>query len=413
MVEESQVSTKQKSTSQAKAVPLSDVEVFGAKRTSTKIGELDRVLGGGVVAGSVILLGGDPGIGKSTLLLQTAVSLSSVGKVLYVTGEESSSQIKLRSERLSIKSDMLLLAENDLNAIEAEALRVKPDYLIIDSIQTMFCPDLSSAQGSVSQVREATTILTRFAKTTGAAVFIVGHVTKEGAIAGPRVLEHMVDTVLYFEGDRHDTYRLLRSVKNRYGSTNEIGVFEMRDSGMVEVENSSMIFLSGLHTSGSAITCAMEGTRPMLAEVQSLISTTSYANPRRMSSGIDTNRLVLLLAVLEKKAKLKLYDKDVYMNVIGGLRLEDRACDLAAILAIASALSDRPIAKGTAIMGEVALTGEVRHIGRLDKRIQECARLGFDRIIAPISDLNIVSDANIIQVRDINEAIVAAFPDSD
>ena len=384
LVEETAAPVRQASNT-ARASALSDIAAGDAIRVSTQIQELDRVLGGGIVSGSVILLGGDPGIGKSTLLMQVAAALSRQGKVLYVTGEESSAQLKLRAERLGVGGEMLILAETDLNAIEGEARRVKPAYLIIDSIQTMYCPELSSAAGSVSQVREATSILTRFAKSTGATVFIVGHVTKEGAIAGPRVLEHMVDTVLYFEGDRHDAFRLLRSVKNRFGSTNEIGVFEMRDTGMVEVPDPSGLFISGEYAPGCAVTCTMEGTRPILVEVQSLINATAFGNPRRMASGIDQNRLVLLLAVLEKKAGLRLSDKDVYINVVGGLKLEERAADLAVALCIASCLADKPLKKNTALIGELGLTGELRSVSRLEKRVQECARLGFDKIILPKS----------------------------
>ncbi len=377
---------------QAHALPLREVAAEGARRTSTGIGELDRVLGvsaggeGGVVAGSTILLGGDPGIGKSTLLMQAAASLALRAPVLYITGEESAAQLKLRAERLGVGGDMLLLAETDLSLIQAEAARLKPGYLIIDSIQTMYCPECAGVTGSVSQVREATALLTRLAKTTGCAVFIVGHVTKEGSLAGPRILEHMVDTVLYFEGERHDAYRLLRAVKNRFGSTDEIGVFEMRATGMAEVADPSALFLTGAEASGCAVTCAMEGTRPILAEVQALLSPSAFSNPRRMAAGMDANRLVLLLAVLEKKAGLKLYDKDVYTNVVGGLRLDERSADLAIALCIASSLSDLPLPAHTALLGEISLTGEIRPVSRLDKRVQECARLGFSRIVLPKSE---------------------------
>lgn len=409
MVEESAVPVLRSSAVSARAASLSEIEGGDAIRVSTEITELDRVLGGGIVAGSAILLGGDPGIGKSTLLMQVAAALSKQGKVLYVTGEESAAQIKLRAERLSVGGGMLILAETDLAAIEGEARRVNPAYLIIDSIQTMYCPEISSASGSVSQVREATSILTRFAKSTGATVFIVGHVTKEGAIAGPRVLEHMVDTVLYFEGDRHDAFRLLRSVKNRFGSTNEIGVFEMQDTGMVEVPDPSGLFLSGEYAPGCAVTCAMEGTRPMLVEVQSLINATAFGNPRRMAAGIDQNRLVLLLAVLEKKAGLRLSDKDVYINVVGGLKLEERAVDLAIALCIASCLEDKPLPKNTAVIGELGLTGELRSVSRLEKRVQECARLGFDRIILPkgakIAEMPGVKLLKVANIRDAVEMV--------
>jgi len=367
----------------ARALPLSQVETTGARRISTGMAELDRVLGGGVVAGSTVLLGGDPGIGKSTLLMQTAARLAQIGTVLYVTGEESAAQLKLRAERLGVTGEMLLLAETDLAAIEAEIGRVHPAFLIIDSIQTMASPDIASAPGSVAQVREATALLTRVAKGTACAVFIVGHVTKEGALAGPRVLEHMVDTVLYFEGDRHDAFRLLRAVKNRFGSTDEIGVFEMRDTGMVEIADPSGLFLSGTRAPGCAVTCAMEGTRPMLVELQALISPSAFNNPRRMAAGLDGNRLILLLAVLEKKAFLSLSNQDVYANVVGGIRLEERASDLAAALCVASALLETALPAATACIGEVSLTGEVRPVSRLDKRISECARLGYTHLIVP------------------------------
>jgi len=304
----------------AHAIPLADVTTTASGRVSSGIGELDRVLGGGIVPGSVTLLGGDPGIGKSTLLMQTAAELTKQGTVLYVTGEESASQLKLRAERLGVGGDMLILAENDLSAIESEVDRVKPAYVMIDSIQTMYSADCSGSNGSISQIREATSLITRMAKRTGAATFIVGHVTKDGAIAGPRILEHMVDTVLYFEGDRQDSFRLLRSVKNRFGSTDEIGVFEMRSTGMAEISDPSTLFITGTDLPGCAVTCAMEGTRPMMVEVQALLSTSPFSNPRRMAAGLDNNRLVLLLAVLEKKAGLRFYDKDVYTNVVGGIR---------------------------------------------------------------------------------------------
>ena len=324
----------------AHAIPLADVTTTASGRVSSGIGELDRVLGGGIVPGSVTLLGGDPGIGKSTLLMQTAAELTKQGTVLYVTGEESASQLKLRAERLGVGGDMLILAENDLSAIESEVDRVKPAYVMIDSIQTMYSADCSGTNGSISQIREATSLITRMAKRTGAATFIVGHVTKDGAIAGPRILEHMVDTVLYFEGDRQDSFRLLRSVKNRFGSTDEIGVFEMRSTGMAEISDPSTLFITGTDLPGCAVTCAMEGTRPMMVEVQALLSTSPFSNPRRMAAGLDNNRLVLLLAVLEKKAGLRFYDKDVYTNVVGGIRLDERACDLAVAMCIAGAGAD-------------------------------------------------------------------------
>lgn len=390
----------------AHAIPLADVTTTASGRVSSGIGELDRVLGGGIVPGSVTLLGGDPGIGKSTLLMQTAAELTKQGTVLYVTGEESASQLKLRAERLGVGGDMLILAENDLSAIESEVDRVKPAYVMIDSIQTMYSADCSGSNGSISQIREATSLITRMAKRTGAATFIVGHVTKDGAIAGPRILEHMVDTVLYFEGDRQDSFRLLRSVKNRFGSTDEIGVFEMRSTGMAEISDPSTLFITGTDLPGCAVTCAMEGTRPMMVEVQALLSTSPFSNPRRMAAGLDNNRLVLLLAVLEKKAGLRFYDKDVYTNVVGGIRLDERTCDLAVAMCIAGAGADIALPPRTAILGELSLTGEVRPVNRLDKRIQECARLGFSHIVVPNSDtLPKVDGLNYTRVKNIREAL--------
>lgn len=390
----------------AHAIPLADVTTTASGRVSSGIGELDRVLGGGIVPGSVTLLGGDPGIGKSTLLMQTAAELTKQGTVLYVTGEESASQLKLRAERLGVGGDMLILAENDLSAIESEVDRVKPAYIMIDSIQTMYSADCSGTNGSISQIREATSLITRMAKRTGAATFIVGHVTKDGAIAGPRILEHMVDTVLYFEGDRQDSFRLLRSVKNRFGSTDEIGVFEMRSTGMAEISDPSTLFITGADLPGCAVTCAMEGTRPMMVEVQALLSTSPFSNPRRMAAGLDNNRLVLLLAVLEKKAGLRFYDKDVYTNVVGGIRLDERAGDLAVAMCIAGAGADIALPPRTAILGELSLTGEVRPVNRLDKRIQECARLGFSHVVVPNSDtLPKVDGLNYTRVKNILEAL--------
>lgn len=395
-----------RSAAPARALPLKEVRADAARRVSTGMGELDRVLGGGIVCGSTVLLGGDPGIGKSTLLMQTADKLTFLGTVLYVTGEESAAQLKLRAERLGLGGEIYLLAETDISVIEGEISRVKPDYLIIDSIQTMYCGEVTSAPGSVSQVRESTAFLTRTAKTTGCAVFIVGHVTKEGAIAGPRVLEHMVDTVLYFEGDRHDAFRLLRSVKNRYGSTNEIGVFEMREEGMAEIPDPSGLFLSGANASGCAVTCVMEGTRPMLVEVQALISSSPFNNPRRMTAGLDLNRLILLLAVLEKKAYLSLADKDVYANVVGGIRLEERACDLAEALCIASALLDVPLPPNAACLGEISLTGEIRPVSRMDKRMGECVRLGYTTLLVPKSEkLPKLKDCKVIPVGTLGDAV--------
>lgn len=406
MVEAAPAETQHYQGGTARALPLHEVRADAARRISTGMAELDRVLGGGIVGGSTVLLGGDPGIGKSTLLMQTASSLASSGVVLYVSGEESAAQLKLRADRLGLAADMLILAETDISVIESEVLRVKPAYLVIDSIQTMFCGELTSAPGSVSQVRESTAFLTRIAKSSGCAVFIVGHVTKEGAIAGPRVLEHMVDTVLYFEGDRHDSFRLLRSVKNRFGSTNEIGVFEMCDSGMNEIPDPSALFLSGTNAPGCAVTCSIEGTRPILAEVQSLISASPFSNPRRMAAGIDPSRLILLLAVLEKKAFLSLSDKDVYINIVGGLRIDERAADLAVAMCVASSLLDAPLPQGTACLGEISLTGEIRPVARMDKRISECVRLGYPRIIVPRgAKLPATDGAEFVRVSTLADAV--------
>ena len=388
------------------AQTLSAVETDGAKRSSCGIAELDRVLGGGVVRGSVILLGGDPGVGKSTLLMQCASKLSECGTVLYVTGEESAAQLKLRASRLQVNEDMLVLAETDISVIENEAMRLHPSFLIIDSIQTMYNPELPNASGSISQIREVTSSLVRYAKSSACAIFIVGHVTKEGAIAGPRLLEHMVDTVLYFEGDRHDSYRLLRAVKNRFGSTDEMGVFEMRDNGMAEIPDPSALFLTGTDSPGCAVTCVMEGTRSILSEVQALLCASAFSNPRRMATGIDQNRLALLLAVLEKKADLRLNDKDVYINVVGGLRINERACDLAVALCVSSALLNLPIPPSTAILGELSLTGEVRGVSRLEKRVQECARLGFTQILIPAgASCKRIPGITFISVKNIGEAL--------
>lgn len=388
------------------AVRLSSVDGKEAARTKTGIGEFDRVLGGGVVAGSVVLIGGDPGIGKSTLLLQAASNLLGSAQVLYVSGEESKAQLKLRAERCGVSGELLVMTETSISAIESEVERVKPAFLIIDSIQTMVCTEVASAAGSVTQIREVTAALTRIAKVTGCAVFIVGHVTKEGAIAGPRLLEHMVDTVLYFEGDRHDAFRLLRAVKNRFGSTNEIGIFEMRGDGMAEVSDPSLMFLSGNNDTGCAVTCIMEGNRPILVEVQSLLSSTVYANPRRMAAGMDNNRLMLLLAVLERRAGVRTGEKDVYTNAVGGIKVDDRGADLAVIMAVAGSVFDKRLPERTAVLGEVSLTGEIRPVDRMSNRANECVRRGYTRIIAPWSpSLKGLKDAEITTVRNVREAL--------
>ncbi|MBQ1893534.1 MAG: DNA repair protein RadA [Clostridia bacterium] len=388
------------------AVRLSSVDGKDAARTKTGIGEFDRVLGGGIVAGSVILIGGDPGIGKSTLLMQAASNLLSHAPVLYVSGEESKAQLKLRAERCGVSGELLVMTETAISAIEAEVEKLKPAFLIIDSIQTMVSPDVASAAGSVTQIREVTAALTRIAKVNGCAVFIVGHVTKEGAIAGPRMLEHMVDTVLYFEGDRHDAFRLLRAVKNRFGSTNEIGIFEMRGDGMAEVTDPGDMFLSGNNDTGCAVSCIMEGNRPILVEIQSLLSATVYANPRRMAAGMDNNRLMLLLAVLERRAGVRTGERDVYTNAVGGIRVDDRGADLAVVLAVAGSVFDKRLPERTAIIGEVSLTGEIRPVDRMLNRVNECVRRGFDHVIVPYSSsLKAVKDADITVVRNIREAI--------
>ena len=362
-------------------VPIDTVPVDAEQRHGTGIGEFDRVLGGGLVQGTLVLIGGDPGIGKSTLMLQALYGLAGAGKkVLYVSGEESIRQIRLRSQRLkTVASNLLVVSEIDVTAILAMAGETKPDVMVIDSIQTMFHPDLSSAPGSVSQVREATVQLMLMAKRSGTTVFLVGHVTKDGAIAGPRLLEHMVDTVLYFEGDRNHVFRVLRAVKNRFGSTNEIGVFEMNDRGLAEVTNPSAVFLSERPVSapGSAVTACMEGTRPILVELQALASSTSLGTPRRTVLGLDRNRVALLVAVMEKRLGMHLMGHDVFMNVVGGVRVDEPAADLGIACAVASSFLDKPVAEGTAVVGEVGLTGEVRAVSQVDTRVAEAKKMGF------------------------------------
>lgn len=388
------------------AVKLASVDMKEAERTKTGIGELDRVLGSGIVAGSVILIGGDPGIGKSTLLLQASGNLLSSSKVLYVSGEESKAQLKLRASRCGVSGELLVMTETSISAIENEVERIKPEFLVIDSIQTMVCTDVASAAGSVTQIREVTGALTRIAKVNGCAVFIVGHVTKDGSIAGPRMLEHMVDTVLYFEGDRHDSFRLLRAVKNRFGSTNEIGIFEMRGDGMAEVSDPSEMFLSGNNDTGCAVTCIMEGNRPILVEVQSLLASTVYANPRRMAAGMDGNRLMLLLAVLERRAGVRTGEKDVYTNAVGGIRVDDRGADLAVVMAVAGSVADRRLPERTAVIGEVSLTGEIRPVDRMLNRVSECVRRGYTHVICPyFSGIKTIGGAEITTVRSVRDAI--------
>jgi len=410
MTESAQVKVKAAAPGSSVSQKLSKVTPLPQKRVSAGMEELDRVLGGGLLRGMAVLLGGDPGIGKSTLLLQAADALGREGIVLYASGEESAAQIKLRADRLGMKNDIDILCETDLEHIIDEAVAVKCNVLIIDSIQTMYSEESAGAPGSVSQVRAATARLTRFAKDTGVVVFIVGHVTKDGNIAGPRVLEHIVDTVLYFEGDRHEGLRLLRAVKNRFGSTNEVGVFEMCDNGMREVVDPSKLFLSGESAPGCAVTCAMEGSRPILAEVQALLTENAFGNPRRTSAGVDAYRLSLMLAVLEKKAHLKLSNKDVYLNVVGGLRLDERSTDLAVALCVASALMDVPLPKHTAALGEVGLTGEVRGVARIDPRLSECARLGYSTVLVPkLTKKPKIDGLTIVPVSTVGEAIAYCY----
>ena len=379
---------KQKATaSEAKVLPLSQIEMTYDKRVSTDMKELDRVLGGGIVQGSMVLVGGDPGIGKSTLLLPVCRNLSEHNiKVLSLSGGESLQQIKIRAERIGNFGDSLkLLCETNLDTIKAVIDREKPQIVVIDSIQTMFNEEVSSAPGSVSQVRESTGVLMQIAKGMGISIFIVGHVTKEGVVAGPRVLEHMVDTVLYFEGDRHAAYRILRGVKNRFGSTNEIGVFEMRQDGLVEVENPSEYMLSGKPegASGSVVACSMEGTRPILLEVQALVCHSNFGIPRRTAAGTDFNRVNLLMAALEKRLGLKLGDCDAYVNIAGGIKMNEPAIDLGIVLALISSYKDKPIDEKTICFGEVGLSGEVRAVNMAEQRVQEAKKLGFEVCILP------------------------------
>ena len=378
---------KQRPGTGAQALHLNEIPEESALRASTGIPELDRVLGGGVVEGSLMLVGGDPGIGKSTLLLQVSDHLAAGGaRVLYISGEESARQIKMRARRLGVAAEnLLVLSENAMDAAEQRWQEIQPDYMIVDSIQTMYRPDMASAPGSVSQVRECASMLMRMAKTTGCAVFLVGHVTKEGSIAGPRVLEHMVDVVLYFEGDRQHEYRILRAVKNRFGSVNELGLFQMHETGMVAVENPSELLLStrARDAAGSCVHCAIEGSRPMLVDVQALALQTAYGMPRRTTNGFDGGRLALLLAVLEKRAGLSLFNQDVYINIAGGLALSEPAADLALCAAVASSARNLCIPPDWAVMGEVGLAGEIRGIGQAERRLSECARLGFTTAVLP------------------------------
>ncbi|USG66018.1 DNA repair protein RadA [Brevibacillus ruminantium] len=394
------------------AVPLTEVAGEEEPRMDTTIGELNRVLGGGLVPGSMVLVGGDPGIGKSTLLLQTSFTLAHQGaKVLYVSGEESAKQIKLRADRLGMSTPpMYVLSENDLDLIEQHIAQIEPQVLIIDSIQTVFHPAVQSAAGSVAQVRETTSQLMRIAKGKGIATFIVGHVTKEGSIAGPRMLEHMVDAVLYFEGERHNTFRILRAVKNRFGSTNEIGIFEMKEKGLEEVGNPSEIFLAErpVGVAGSTVVASMEGTRPVLVELQALVAPTSFVTPRRMATGVDHQRVAMIMAVLEKRVGLMLQNQDAYVNVAGGVRLDEPAVDLAVAVSIASSFRDHATNPHDVVIGEVGLTGEVRGVSRIEQRIREAHKLGFKRVIIPsknIRGLDVPPDIEVIGVSNISEAL--------
>lgn len=399
-----------------KAISIIDIESSEEARIVTRNKELNRVLGGGLVPGSLILVGGDPGIGKSTLLLQTSHELTAqMLKVLYISGEESVRQTKLRADRLQAVSPLLfVLSETNVEFIEAAIEEVQPDFIVIDSIQTVYHPAVASAPGSVSQVRECTGHFMRIAKVKGIATVLVGHVTKEGAIAGPRLLEHMVDCVLYFEGERHHSYRVLRAVKNRFGSTNEIGIFEMRESGLVEVDNPSELFLSErpLGVAGSTVVASMEGTRPVLVELQALISTTNFPSPRRMATGYDHNRLSLIIAVLEKRMGMFLQNQDAYLNVAGGVKLDEPAVDLAVAVSIASSFRDQPTQPFDVVFGEVGLTGEVRGVSRVDQRVREAQKLGFKRVIMPQKSLKgwiPPKGIEIIGVQTVAEALSAAL----
>ena len=412
LTEEPEVKSSRGQTGEhAKPVPLSQVKKDIQQRQSCGISELDRVLGGGLVQGSVVLIGGNPGIGKSTLLLQASAHLSrAAGRVLYVSAEESAEQIKLRSGRMGIDSDELyLLPETNIERIITHINHLKPRAVVVDSIQTVYTAAVESAAGSVSQVRESAGRLMMLAKGSGVPIFLVGHVTKDGALAGPRVLEHLVDTVLYFEGDSGHAFRILRAVKNRFGSTNEIGVFEMKDSGLCEVANPSELFLSErpIGASGSVVVAALEGTRPLLVELQALVSSTSFGNPRRTTIGVDHNRLALLVAVLEKKVGMHLSGMDIFMNAAGGVRLNEPSADLGIVMAVASSHLDKPVDPYTFFLGEIGLSGEVRAISQPEIRIREAAKLGFKRCILPAGNLKQVKvkGVELTGVKRVEEAL--------
>lgn len=421
MEEDIRTPNEQKSASRAVkslfAQTINEITAEDEIRFKTGLTELDRVLGGGIVKGSLVLLSGDPGIGKSTILLQICEYLGKNLRVLYVTGEESANQIKLRAKRLSVQTDNLfIMCQTDVQSIVEYIKTNKPDLIIVDSIQTMSVSEISSSPGSVTQVRESTNLYMHCAKDLGIPTIIVGHVNKDGNIAGPKVLEHIVDCVLYFEGERHLSYRILRAVKNRYGSTNEIGVFEMMDKGLVEVPNPSLMLISGKpkNTAGTCIACVMEGSRPILAEVQALVVASSYGNARRMVTGFDYNRMSMILAVLEKRAGFFMNSCDAYVNVVGGLRLDEPATDLAVALAMISSFKDTPIRDDTLVIGEIGLGGELRSISNCEQRIKEAERLGFNRCIIPKHNFKTLSDGfkgniEIVGVRNINEAYEAAI----
>ena len=398
-----------------KPVPITEIGTADEIRFSTGMGELDRVLGGGAVKGSLVLVGGAPGIGKSTLMLQICKKLGEFARVLYVSGEESAHQLKLRAQRLDAESDNLyVLSETCLGNILECVRSEQPDVLIVDSIQTLYNDALDAAAGSVSQVKDCTLSLMQVAKGQGITVFVIGHVNKEGSIAGPKVLEHMVDCVLYFEGDQHTSYRILRAAKNRFGATNEIGVFEMRDEGLAEVENPSEMLLSGRpeDAPGTCVTCVMEGVRPVLAELQALVVSSAGGNPRRTSNGFDYNRAAMLLAVLEKRGGLKVSACDAYLNIVGGLSLDEPAADLAAVIALASSYLDRPVPSDLVAIGEVGLTGELRSVNQLDQRVSEIQRLGFRRCVVPAHRAGTIkapTGLTVIPARNIGEAIRAAL----
>ena len=403
--------TKRVST-YTRPVSINNIDTTDEQRYLTGSKELDRVLGGGIVKGSLVLLGGDPGIGKSTILLQICNNLGKQLKILYVSGEESRRQLKLRAERLGVNNEnIFIMTETDIEVIVEEIKTEKPDLVMVDSIQTMNLTALSSSPGSVTQVRECTNLLMHTAKGLDIPIIVVGHVNKEGSIAGPKVLEHIVDTVLYFEGDKQMSYRILRAVKNRYGSTNEIGVFQMTDKGLSEVENPSMMLLSGRphNVSGSCVACTMEGTRPLLAEIQALVSTSGYGNPRRMSTGYDYNRLALIIAVLEKRAGYYFSNSDTYVNIVGGLRLDEPAVDLSVAISLISSLKDVPIPENALAFGEIGLGGEIRSVANAQARINEASRLGFTKIILPYHNLkNVSSDtATLYGVKNVREAFEA------